>query len=245
MDELNRKIQEKSISLLGERAIKSFQDKTIAVLGLGGVGGTALDALARSGFMNFFLVDGDRVDYSNLNRQILYTSADVGLRKVDCALSFLGELTDGICCTCAHDKITSENVDKLLDRCHLDFIIDAIDDVPAKVALIRYALSRDIPIVECGGMGNRVDPTKIEIIPLSEVTHDPLCRKLRSEIKKVGIDDTKIMVVHSSEEPMKKDPTPYAMIMAPSAAGLFICYYVVQHFLNLLPKEIDENDVGE
>lgn len=242
---INKKIQEKSIALLGERAINLFKGKTIAILGLGGVGGTALVALARSGFMNFFLADSDRVEYSNLNRQILFSAEDVGLRKVDCAMSFLGSLTDGVCASCAHDKITKDNVNQLLDRQKIDFIVDAIDDIEGKLALIKYAKARNIPIVVSGGMGNRVNPTKIEIIPLSDVTHDPLCRKLRTVVRDEGLDPTKIMVVHSTEEPIKKDPKPYSMIMAPAAAGLFICYFVINYFLGELPPAKNEEDVDD
>jgi len=245
MDELNKKVQEKSISLLGERALNLFSQKTIAILGLGGVGGTALCALARSGFMNFFLVDSDRVDYSNLNRQVLYFQSDVGLRKVDCALSFLGSVTDGINAICVNERISQENASSVLDKDTIHFIVDAIDDVEGKVAVIKYAKSRNIPILVSGGMGNRVNPTKLEILSLDKVTHDPLLRKLRSRVREEGIDPSTIMVVHSTEEPMVKDPKPYSMIMVPSAAGLFICSYVINYFINELPPEVNEDDVND
>ncbi len=235
---INKFIQERTCKLIGENNVDNFATKRIAVLGLGGVGGTALEALVRSGFTKFVLADCDRVEYSNLNRQILFSADDVELRKVDCAASHLGILTDGIEVSSHAVKITAENIEDILGKYHLDFIVDAIDDVKGKVALIKYAKSKNIPIVVSGGMGNRLDPTLIEILPLDKTSDDGLARALRHQCREAGIDISSVMVVHSKEHPIVKSETPYSMIMVPSAAGLFICYYIVKYFMDeLIDKE--------
>lgn len=231
---INKKIQERTCKLVGDANVDNFATKRIAILGLGGVGGTALEALVRSGFSKFVLVDCDRVEYSNLNRQILYSSEDVDLRKVDVAASHLGVLTDGIEASFHHERITEESVERILGQYRLDFIVDAIDDVKGKVALIKYANAHNIPIVVSSGMANRLDPTLIELLPLDKTTDDGLARALRHQCREAGIDTSKIMTIHSKEHPIVKSDTPYAMIMVPSAAGLFICYYIVQYFINEL-----------
>ena len=113
-----------------------------------------------------------------------------------------------------------------------------LDDVKGKVALIKYAKSKNIPIVVSGGMGNRLDPTLIEILPLDKTSDDGLARALRHQCREAGIDISSVMVVHSKEHPIVKSETPYSMIMVPSAAGLFICYYIVKYFMDeLIDKE--------
>ncbi len=235
---INKFITEKTCKLIGEEHVNNFTTKRIAVLGLGGVGGTALEALTRTGFSKFVLVDADRVEYSNLNRQILFNTDDVELRKVDVAASHLGILADGIEIATYATKITTDNVHEILDEHHLDFIVDAIDDVKAKVALIKYAQEKHIPIIVSVGMGNRLDPTLIEMLPLSKTTDDGLARALRQQCRAAGIDPATVMTVHSKEHPILKSETPYSMMMVPSAAGLFICYHVVRYFMDeLLEKE--------
>ena len=238
---INKKIQEKTCGLIGEENVDNFATKRIAILGLGGVGGTALEALVRSGFTKFVLVDCDRVEYSNLNRQILYSSEDVDLRKVDVAATHLGALTDGVEANFVHEKITADNVEEVLGQFRIDFIVDAIDDVKGKVALIKYSKSHNIPIVVSSGMANRLDPTLIEILPLDKTTDDGLARALRHQCRDAGIDCSTVMTIHSKEHAIIKSETPYAMIMVPSAAGLFICYYIVQYFMNEL-SDLNNNN---
>lgn len=234
---VNKGIQERTVGLIGAANVDNFATKRIAVIGLGGVGGTALEALARSGFMKFVIIDGDRVDLSNLNRQILYNHDDIDLRKVDCAASRLSSLTDGIDAFFSPNKITPDNVEEILGKYQLDFIVDAIDDIPAKIALIKYSKKHDIPLITAVGMGNRLDPSKVQIIPLKKTTDDPLAKALRHRLRKEEINIDNIMAVHSKELPLIKTEVPMSMIMVPSAAGLLICYYVVNYFMNNSKKE--------
>jgi len=239
---INDKIQERTIALLGEKNLAKIQKTKIAVFGLGGVGGTALVSLARSGFLNFFIVDSDCVEYSNLNRQILFSKLDLNLSKTEQATNFLLNLTENIKVQSHFGKVEEENIEKLLDGQSIDFIVDAIDDVKAKVAIINYSNKSNIPLIVSLGMANRLDPRKLEIKSLDKTSHDPLAKKLRTECRKNNIDLSKITTICSSEQPLLKNEHPASMMVVPSSAGLLICYYVIEHFLKKEKKEGLKND---
>ena len=131
-------IFDRTIGLFGEDKFEIIQSKTIAIFGLGGVGGTAFEALVRTGFRKFVICDFDKVDPTNLNRQILYTSNDIGRNKVEAAKERALSINPDIEINVINTKINSETI-KELDKYHIDFIADAIDDVPAKIELCKYA----------------------------------------------------------------------------------------------------------
>ena len=134
---------ERSEQLLGKAKIKGFGKKLILVVGVGGVGGTTLEGLARSGFKKFVIIDSDKVDVSNLNRQILFTSADVGKTKVEVAKKRLEAISKDIKCETICEKVDVGNLEKLL-KYKPDFIVDAIDFVPGKLEIYKYALKNKI-----------------------------------------------------------------------------------------------------
>lgn len=217
--------------LIGEEAFDIIKDKKILIAGLGGVGGSALIALLRSGLSNFVLIDSDNIDASNLNRQLLYTVDDIGKPKVEIAKKYVISVN-----SCAKVEYFFENLNNLdLDNClnkDFDFIIDAIDDVNAKIKLAQFALKNNIPFIMSLGMANRIDPSKVFITKLSKTTVDPLAKKMRYEIKNCGLDVKKIDVVFSSEQPLKDQNKLHSMIMVPSSAGLNIAYHVISNLIN-------------
>lgn len=221
---------DKSIQLLGEEKIKSLGEKTVLVIGLGGVGGTALEALARSGIKNFVLIDFDKVDESNLNRQILYTSVDVGRNKVDVAKERLLKICSDINIRTLNIKI-EENTLNNIELGKIDFIIDAIDYIPGKLHIIDCSIKNKIPFITSLGMGNRLNPDDVCITRLNKTENDPLAKKLRYEVKLRGLDLKEVNVVFSKEIPLIKSPKPASMIMVPSAAGLLIAKYVLSTIL--------------
>lgn len=221
---------DKSIQLLGEDNIKSLADKRVLVIGLGGVGGTALEALARSGIKKFVLIDFDVVDESNLNRQILYTKADVGRKKIDVAKERLLKINDEFEIEPLNAKIEDNSLSELaLGK--VDFIIDAIDYIPGKLHIIEYSIKNKIPFVTSLGMGNRLNPEDVCITKLNKTENDPLAKKLRYEVKQKGIDLKEVNVVFSKEIPLIKSPKPASMMMVPSTAGLIIAKYVLSTIL--------------
>ena len=221
---------DKSIQLLGEDKIKSLGEKTVLIIGLGGVGGTALEALARSGVKNFVLIDFDKVDESNLNRQILYTMSDVGKNKVDVAKDHILKLNSDLSVTTFNTRVEETTLNNL-NLGKVNFIVDAIDYIPGKLHIIEFAIKNKIPFITSLGMGNRLNPEDVCITKLNKTENDPLAKKLRYEVKQNGLDLKEVNVVFSKEIPLIKSPKPASMIMVPSTAGLLIAKYVLSTIL--------------
>lgn len=217
---------ERSKQLLGEEKINSFATKTILVIGIGGVGGTALESLVRSGFKKFIIIDSDTVDISNLNRQILFSLSDVGKDKVLCAKEHLLKINPDLEIKTIKTMIGNEPIEKLISD-KVDFIVDAIDYVPGKLEIYEYAIKNNIGFISSLGMGNRIDPEKVFVTNLNKTENDPLAKKIRYKARQRGIDIKKVPVVFSKEEPLLKSPKPTSMIMVPSTAGLIITKYVL------------------
>ena len=224
---MNKEMFERSIGLLGEDNFNLIQDKVIAVFGLGGVGGTALEALARTGFQHFLIVDFDKVDPTNLNRQILYTAKDIGRNKVEVA----------------KERILSINPDADIKGFNLkaqdfdfnqkiDFIADAIDDVDGKLFLAKKAQENNIPAVMSLGMANRFNPEQVRIAKLNQTRNDPLAKKIRYMAKKAELDLSKINVVISEEVPQSNREKLYSTMMVPSAAGLTIAKFILHSIID-------------
>lgn len=222
-------IYDRSISLIGENYFNGIQNKTIAIIGLGGVGGTALEALARSGFCSFLIVDKDIVDETNLNRQILYTYKDIGQIKTECAKKHIISIIPNIKIDTLNAEINDDTI-HFLDNFNFDFLIDAIDSVNSKILLYKYCKKRSIPFISCLGMGNKINPEDVLITTLDKTSGDPLAKKIRSEVRKENINLREINVVFSKEESIVNMPKPSSMIMVPSTAGLIISKYVINFY---------------
>lgn len=223
---MNNEIFARSIGLLGEENFELVQNKVIAVFGLGGVGGTALEALARTGFQHFIIVDFDTVDVSNLNRQILYTFHDVGLKKVDVAKEKLLAINPVV----DIKKYFIKAQDYVFDE-RIDFIVDAIDDVNSKVWLSQKAKELNIPSIMSLGMANRYEPDKVHVASLNQTHSDPLAKKMRHLIKSSGLDPKEIVVVISEELPQKNGEKLFSTMMVPSSAGLTIANYILKSII--------------
>ena len=220
---MNKDIFARSIGLLGEENFNLIQDKVIAIFGLGGVGGTALEALARTGFKHFLIIDFDKVDPSNLNRQILYTAKDIGRYKAEIAkeriLSINNEADIKTFCVKAQEFDFNQKI---------DFIADAIDDVNGKIFLLSKAQEKGIPFIMSLGMANRFEPNKVKIAKLNQTHSDPLAKKIRYMVKKQGLETSNVNVVISEELPQKNGEKLYSSMMVPSSAGLSIAKYILE-----------------
>jgi len=223
-------IFDRTIGLFGEDNYKKLENKTIAIIGLGGVGGTAFEALVRTGIKNFVICDFDKVDSTNLNRQILFTYDDIGKSKVECAIKRAKSINPEVNVIGIETKINPEGIKKL-EGLKIDFLVDAIDDVKAKILLTKFAQDSDIPFLMSLGMACRMKVEDVTVTKLNRTTSDPLAKKIRYEAKEAGLDLSKINVVFSKEERMTDGVKLNSIMFTPSAAGLNIASYVVSYFI--------------
>jgi tRNA A37 threonylcarbamoyladenosine dehydratase len=225
--------------LLGEEAMRRLAKARVAVFGVGGVGGFAVEALARSGVGRLDLIDSDRVDLTNINRQIIATSDTVGEYKVDAAKARVLSINPE-CIVNTHRVFFLPETASGFDLSVYDYIIDAVDTVSAKLELALGAQKANTPIISAMGAGNKLDPTAFEVCDISKTSVCPLARVMRAECKKRGIK--KLKVVYSKEQPTrpvsKVDPdnpnrrdTPASISFVPSVVGLIIAGEAVKDII--------------
>ncbi|HIY29056.1 MAG TPA: tRNA threonylcarbamoyladenosine dehydratase [Firmicutes bacterium] len=223
--------------LLGDDAVERLSQARVAVFGVGGVGGFAAEALARSGIGALDLIDGDVVSLSNLNRQIIALHSTVGKAKTEVMAQRIQDIDPDIRLTLHTCFFTPENAGDF-DFTQYDYIIDAVDMVTAKIQLAVQAQAAGVPIISSMGAGNKLDPSAFEVSDLYKTSVCPLARVMRRELKVRGI--RKMKVVYSKEEPRKVDgPTengrhiPGSIAFVPSAAGLVLAGEVIRELAGL------------
>ena len=221
-------------ALLGEEAMHKLSQATVAVFGIGGVGGFAVEALARSGVGHLILVDADEVSESNINRQIIASHRTVGRPKVDVMKERIGEINPEISVETKQIFFLPENADAF-DFGTYDYVIDAIDTVTGKIELVMRAQEAGVPIISSMGAGNKLDPTKFEVADLYETSVCPLAKVMRKELKKRNILSLKVVyskekakepVIRISEEGKRSVPGSTAFV--PSVAGLILAGEVIK-----------------
>ncbi len=230
---------------LGEEAVARLAAARVAVFGIGGVGGYAVEALARSGVGALDLIDDDRVAVSNLNRQIIATHDTVGQYKVDAAAARIAAINPAATVT-THRTFYLPDTAAGFDLTAYDYIIDAIDTVTGKLALAEGASAAGVPLISCMGAGNKLDATAFRVADITETTVCPLARIMRKELKRRGIAHLK--VVYSTEPPLeaaavedtpqpqsdtrpaqrRAKPTPGSNAFVPAVAGLILAGEVIR-----------------
>ena len=188
----------RSRALLGEEAMETLAASRVAVFGLGGVGGHCAEALARAGIGALDLFDGDSVALSNCNRQMFATEQTLGMRKVQAAKERIALLSPR-CRVTAHDLFVLPETVSTIDFSAFDYVVDAIDTVSGKIAILERARLAGVPSISAMGAGNKLDATRFEVAPVEETSVCPLARVMRRELKKRGI--TGVKAVYSKEEP--------------------------------------------
>ena len=188
--------------LLGEQAMEKLNNSRVAVFGIGGVGGYTVEALARAGVGAIDVIDDDRVCVTNINRQILATTKTVGEYKVDVAERRIKEINPDCVVTAHKCFFLPENADTF-DFTAYDYVVDAIDTVSGKLAIIERAKACGVPVISAMGAGNKLDPTAFEVADISKTSVCPLAKVMRRELKKRGIDHLK--VVYSKEQPVRPE----------------------------------------
>ena len=214
--------------LIGKEGIEKLQNAKVAVFGIGGVGSYVVEGLARAGVGNFLLVDKDTVDITNVNRQIIATHKTIGKSKVEVAKERILEINPN-----ANVEIVQEffmpDSKEIFDST-IDYIVDAVDTVTAKIELVVRAKKLNIPIISSMGTGNKLDPTKFEVTDIFKTSVCPLAKVMRKELRTRNIHSLK--VVYSKEEPIKpKTDFPASISFVPSVVGLIIAGEVIKDIL--------------
>lgn len=241
--------------LIGKEAIEKLNNAKVAVFGIGGVGSFVVEGLVRAGVSNFILVDNDTVDLSNLNRQLIATRKTLGRPKVEVAKERILEINPNANVE-IHQEFFMPNSDELLDS-SVNYIVDSIDTITAKIELVVRANKLNIPIISSMGTGNKLDPTKFEVADIFKTSVCPLAKVMRKELRARNI--SKLKVVYSKEEPIKlnklseneeehirnyeasennckekrKKQVPGSISSVPSVAGLIIAGEVIKDLINL------------
>ena len=221
---------ERTISLIGDENFNRIKEKTVLIVGLGGVGGYATEALVRSGIHNLILIDHDKVDITNINRQIISTTNNIGNNKVDEFKNRILEINPN-CNIIIHKLFLDRNNYSILDNYQIDYIIDCCDSVDTKKLLIDYSLNKNIKLISSMGTANKIDPTKLTITDIRKTSYDPLAKILRKYVNDLKINK-KIMVVSSTEQPLKRENLS-TLIFVPATAGLLCANYVIKDIIDI------------
>lgn len=216
--------------LVGKDNIKKINDTTVLVLGLGGVGSYALEAITRSGVGRLIIVDNGIIDITNLNRQLMTNHQNIGRYKTEVWFERIKEINPNCEIIKITEFITPDNIEILFNK-SIDYVIDACDSVPTKKELIRQCLKRNIKFIVSMGTGNKLDPSRLKIIDIRKTNYDPLARVIRKMVKDEGLRDS-VMVVCSDEQPIKNDTnTIGSTSFVPATAGLLCASYVINDII--------------
>lgn len=227
----------RSRMLLQEQGIALLQQTHIAVFGVGGVGGSCIENLVRSGVGEITIIDNDVVTLTNLNRQVVALHSTIGQYKVDAMKQRLLDINPKLRIHVYKTFVLADTIDQI-DFTSFTYIVDAIDTVSAKLLLIEKAQTLNLPIISSMGAGNRLDPAKLKICDIKKTTHCPLAKVMRRELKKRGIYAVKVLA--SSEAPLKplasdevtsKRVVPGSVAFVPNAAGILIAAEVISDLL--------------
>ena len=223
---------ERTARLIGEDALEKLKNSTVMVFGVGGVGSYVVESLARSGVGKLILFDNDIVCESNINRQIIATYDTIGKAKVKVAGERVKSINPDIKVEENEVFVTAETVEKLnLDG--VDYIVDAIDNVTAKIALVLKAKEKNVPIISSMGTGNKLCPEMLKISDISKTNTCPLARVMRYELRQRGVN--RLKVLFSEEKPIMPKSgdsrTPASISFTPSVGGLLISAEVIKDII--------------
>lgn len=219
--------------LIGKEGIEKLNKSKVAIFGIGGVGTFVVEGLARAGIENFILVDNDKICLTNINRQIIATHKTVGKYKVEVAKERILEINPNAKVE-VYQEFFMPDSKEILDET-VDYVVDSVDTVTAKIELVIRANKLNIPIISSMGTGNKLDPTRFEVTDIYKTSVCPLAKVMRKELKSRGIK--KLKVVYSKEEPIKTvdnledNRTPGSISFVPSVAGLIIAGEVIKDII--------------
>ena len=228
--------------IIGREGLEKLKQATVMVLGVGGVGSHCIEALARSGVGKLILVDNDKVSLTNINRQSIAYQSTVGEYKTKLMKDRIWDINP-VADVITHETfVLPENLLEIFDK-KVDYIVDAIDTVTAKLAVVEYAREHEIPIISCMGTGNKLHPEMFEIIDISKTSVCPLCKVMRKELKNRGIHHLKVL--YSKEKPVDvsdretgedkgmRRSLPGSVSFVPPVAGILIAGEVIRDIVGI------------
>lgn len=228
--------------LIGKEGLKRLENSTVMILGVGGVGSHCIEALARSGVGTLILVDDDKVSLTNINRQSIAYRSTVGEYKTKVMKERIKDINSDAVIYTYETFVLPENLSEIFER-NVDYIIDAIDTVTAKLAVVEYAKEKKIPIISCMGTGNKLHPEMFEITDIAKTSVCPLCKVMRRELKARGIHHLKVL--YSKEKPVditdketgedkgQRRALPGSISFVPPVAGLLIAGQVIREIVGV------------
>ncbi len=231
--------------LIGKEGVEKLQNAKVAIFGIGGVGTFVVEGLARAGVGSFVLVDNDKISLTNLNRQLIAARKTIGKYKVDVMKERILEINPNARVETYKEFYMPNSKQEIIDKT-LDYVVDSIDTVTAKIELVMNCNKLGIPIISAMGTGNKLDPTRFEITDIYKTSVCPLAKVMRKELRKRGIE--KLKVIYSKEEPIKhktmennieisqeeaqaKRQVPGSISFVPSVAGLMISGEVIKDLI--------------
>lgn len=212
----------REIPLIGKNGFNKLQSASVIIFGVGGVGSYAVEALARAGVGAITIVDNDTVDRTNINRQLIALNSTIGQDKVTVSKNRILDINPD-CKVTAIKEFFDET--STIDLTEYDYIIDAIDSVKSKLFLAEMAVKNNIKIISSMGTGNKLEPKKLTVCDISKTSYCPLAKKMRTELRKRGINHLK--VVYSTEEAKCRNVPPASISFVPPVAGLLIAKEVI------------------
>ena len=221
---------ERIINLIGEENFSILQNKKVLLVGCGGVGGYALETLVRSGIFNIDIIDFDKIDITNLNRQIIANQNNVENLKVEEAKKRALLINPNTKVNIFPIFLNKDNINGILSN-NYDYIIDACDSIDTKIELIKQSIEKRVKLISCMGTAKKIDPTKLNITTLDKTNYDPLAKVMRKKVKDLKINSKKIKVVSSTEVPIESKSLG-SFMMVPATAGILCAKYVIEDIIN-------------
>lgn len=216
------------ISLIGSDKFMKINNSCIMVVGLGGVGGYSVECLVRSGIGKIILIDYDKIDVSNLNRQIITNSNNIANYKTSEWEKRIKDINPNCEVIIYNMFLDKDNISQINDL-KIDYIIDACDSVDTKKLLIDYSIEKNIKLISSMGTANKINPSKLEIMDIRKTSYDPLAKIIRKYVLSLKTNK-KIMVVSTSESPIKKQGLS-SMVFVPATAGILLANYVIRDII--------------
>lgn len=218
---------DRTLKIISPTLLEKIQKQKILLVGVGGVGGFALESLIRLGFQNITIIDNDFIEKSNLNRQIISTLKNIGKLKTDIAKDRGLSINDKANIMTHSIFLDAKNIDTVVDSSY-DYIIDACDTITTKYLLIKKAQELNIKIISCMGTGNRFNPSQVITTKLNKTYNDPLAKAMRDILRKNNIS-LNIPVIWSKELPINtQDRVPGSLVLVPAAAGIQMAYFILE-----------------